>query len=108
MTWSQNRRREREAFYKGETHKKVAELFVGNPDAGLTLLRELENNEARKRTESLKLGGLMTTAVGSALLIFSALAVARSMFHVVAAALIPLFVGFGLLFYCYVLAPKSK
>lgn len=106
--WSSNRRREREAFYRNETNRKIAELFAGNPDAGMALIRELENSEARKRRESLKLGGLMTTAVGVGLLVFLTLAAANSMMHIVAVGLIPLFAGIGLLLYCYVLAPKDK
>ena len=106
--WSGNRRREREAFYKAETNRKIAELFAGNPDAGIALIREIESSEIRKRREGLKVGGLMTTAVGIALLVFLTLAAANSMMHMAAVALIPILVGIGLLLYCYVLAPKDK
>jgi hypothetical protein len=43
------------------------------------MIRELEKSEATRRRESLKLGGIMTAAVGIALMLFLGLAAAHSM-----------------------------
>src|SRR5271165_2881318 len=66
-TWSDNRRREREAFYKSETLKKLAES--PSTDA-LAVLREEERIAARRRQEGIRLGGLITTAVGVGVIFF--------------------------------------
>jgi hypothetical protein len=97
-TWSDNRRREREAFYKSETMKRIVEA---DPSLAVGMLRD----ERRRQLEGLKLGGLVTLAVGIAVVIFlKAVGPEAPAFLI---GLIPAFIGIALLVYVYLLAPKE-
>jgi hypothetical protein len=103
--WSDNRRKEREAYYRGETLKKMVEAQGTGASAAVELLKEQERITARRRLEGQKLGGLITFAVGIGLMIFL-----KAVDHDQPAYLvgvIPLFVGGALLAYSSVLAPKN-
>jgi ferric-dicitrate binding protein FerR (iron transport regulator) len=101
-SWGDNRRKEREAYYRHETIKKIAEM---PGDAGLALLREDERMAARRRQENIKLGGLVTSAVGVALMVF--LRGIEKSEPVYLVGLIPLLVGLGLFASHYILAAKE-
>jgi hypothetical protein len=68
--WSAQRRKEREAYYKSETLRKIAETQGAGSTAALEFLREDERNAAQQRREGQRLGGLITIAVGVAMMIF--------------------------------------
>lgn len=102
VSWADIRRREREAYYKHETMRKIAEM---PGESGLALLAEDERNTTRRRRENIKLGGLITSAVGAGLMIFLRAIDTREPAYLV--GLIPLLVGLALLIYSYVLAPKD-
>src|SRR5213594_3331998 len=75
--WSDARRREREAYYKSETLKKIAEAQGAGASSAIEFLREEalrraedKKNAAQHRREGIKLGGLVTAAVGIGLMIF--------------------------------------
>ena len=105
VVWSTSRRREREAYYKSETIKKIAEASGSGPNAALEFLREQGKDVERHRRGALRLGGLVTGAVGLGTMIFL-----RALIHeapIFLAGLIPMFVGVALLVYAYVLAPKE-
>jgi hypothetical protein len=101
-TWSDNRRREREAYYKSETLKKIAGMGTDN---AVAVLREEERNALRRRLEGIKLGGLVTAAVGIGLMLFLRALVADEPVYLV--GLIPLLVAVSLLAYAYILARKD-
>jgi ferric-dicitrate binding protein FerR (iron transport regulator) len=101
-SWGDSRRKEREAYYRHETIKKITEM---PGEAGLALLREEERQTAHRRQENIKLGGLVTFAVGVGLMIF--LRGIDQTEPVYLVGLIPLLAGLGLLAYHYVLAPKE-
>jgi nucleoside recognition membrane protein YjiH len=110
--WSEARRREREAYYKIETLKKIAEAQGAGASSAIEFLREeairraeQEKNAARSQREGVKLGGLVTTAVGIALMIFLR-AIERDE-PVYLVGLIPGLIGVALLAYSYFLAPKE-
>jgi hypothetical protein len=103
-TWSDNRRREREAYYKSEALKKIAET-QGDNAVAVAVLREEERNTLRRRREGIKLGGLVTTAVGIGMMVFLRAIVPDRPVYLV--GLIPLLIGVVLLAYSYILAPKD-
>ncbi len=101
-SWSDNRRREREAFYRSETLKKFADM--PSSDA-LAVLREEERIARRQRHEGIKLGGLVTAAAGFGVMaFFRAVAPDRPVYVM---GLIPVLVGAALLTYTYLLAAKE-
>ncbi len=101
-TWSDNRRREREAFYKSEALKKLAE----SPSAdALAVLREEERIAEKRRREGIRLGGMVTTATGLGVMAFFRLLVDDR--PVWAMGLVPLLIGMAMLLYSYLLAPKE-
>lgn len=103
-SWSAARRKEREAFYRSELLKKLAEADAPGTAAMLQLLREEEANAAKRRTEGLKIGGLITVAVGVSLTIFIR-AVDRTDLACLV-GLIPGFVGLAMLAYAYLVASR--
>jgi len=106
-TWSAERRREREAYYKSETLKKIAESQSPGGASALELLREQERIAARRRREGQKLGGLITAAVGLGMMIFLAGVGRNDPEPAYLVGLIPLLIGAVLLLYGYFLAPKE-
>ncbi len=105
-TWSDARRKEREAYYRSETLKKISESSGEAAKSTLELMREQEKNFAKRRLEGLKIGGLVTTAVGIGVMVLL-----RGLVHddpVYLAGLIPLLIGVALLAYPFLLAPKVE
>jgi Flp pilus assembly protein TadB len=100
---AQQYRREREAYYRSETLKKVAEMEGTGASTVLEFLREEERNEDRRRREGVKLGGLLTATVGVGLLVVLHAMVPGPVYIV---GLIPALIGVALLVYAYVLAPR--
>lgn len=104
-SWSDARRREREAYYKSETLKKIAETQGAGGSTALEFLREEERNVMRRRREGTKLGGLITAAVGIGLMVFLRAEERSEPAYLL--GLVPLLVGAALLTYVYLLAPKD-
>jgi hypothetical protein len=102
------RRKEREAYYKNETVRRLTESAGAGADAAIALLREEDRLQTRRRLEGTKLGGLITTAVGIGLMIF--LGIANDDNHLIGVAIgvVPLMVGLALLVYAYRLAPRPQ
>jgi hypothetical protein len=105
--WSQERRREREAYYRSETLKKIADAQGAGGGSAIEYLREEEKNAARRRQEGQKLGGLITAAVGISLMVFIRAVDRSDPDPAYLVGLIPLLVGAALLAYTYFLAPKQ-
>lgn len=101
-TWSDNRRREREAFYKSDTLKKLSEVST---DIAAVLLREDERLARRRQRESARLGGLVTVATGVGLGVSLWGIVPERRVYLL--GLIPLLVGLALLAYAHWLAPRE-
>jgi hypothetical protein len=99
-----NRRKEREAYYRSDTLKKIAETAGPGSNAHLEYMHEEEQISIRDRRESIRLGSLITGAVGIALMVFL-----RGVAHeepVYLVALIPLLIGVALFVNAQFLAPK--
>src|SRR5215469_252026 len=68
--WSDSRRKERVAYYRSETLKKIAETAGPGSNAPHEYMREEEQISTRRRREGIRLGSLITGAVGIGLMIF--------------------------------------
>ncbi len=106
-TWASERRREREAYYKSETIRKIAEAQGAGPAVAVEFLREQEKIATRQRREGQKLGGLITAAVGVGMMILIAAVTREEREPVYLAGLIPVLIGVALLAYAYLLAPRE-
>jgi hypothetical protein len=105
VIWSDARRKEREAYYKSETLKKIAESSGEGARGAIELIREQQTSSAKRRLEGMKLGGLITAVVG-----IGVMALLHGLVRdepVYLAGLIPLLVGAALLTYTFLLAPKE-
>jgi hypothetical protein len=103
-SWAEARRKEREAFYKSETLKKIAESGGAGGAAALDLMREQERIALRNRRDGQRLGGIITIAVAIGLMIFLRAVAPSEPAYLV--GLIPLFVGIALL--AHLATTKSK
>ncbi len=103
--WSDARRKEREAYYKSETLKKIAESSGDGARAAIDLLQAQEKSTVRHRVEGLQLSGLVTTAVGIGVMALLHGLVRDEPVYLV--GLIPLLIGAALLLYVFILAPKG-
>lgn len=109
--WTEARRKEREAYYKAESLRRLAEMPGDGAKYVIEMMREEERNRQMqalsseaKQNEGMKIGGLVTIGVGVALavLISSTGGVARG----IGVGLIPALIGVALLVYALFLAPK--
>jgi hypothetical protein len=104
VTWIDSRRKEREAYYKAETIRRVTEASGEGAKAALDLMREESRMERLRRREGMKIAGVICIGVGAALSIFL-FADHDSSFLI---GLIPAFVGAALLTYVFLLAGPTE
>ena len=64
VSWIEGRRKEREAFYKAETMRRLSESSGEGARAAVELMREEHRLKQMKQMEGMKLGGLINIAVG--------------------------------------------
>ncbi len=102
--WIGARQKEREAYYKADMIKRIAEVG-GDQSPALAYLREQERISAAKRLAGFRLGGLINLAIGLALMILLYALARWSGVYLV--GLFPLFVGLALLAYGFWLSPKA-
>ena len=106
IRWFEERRKERESFHRTELLKRIAESQGDAAQKVLEMMREEEHAAQIRRREGVKLGGLVTLAVGIGLMAFLTLVNSREPIWLV--GLIPALVGAALLVYILLLAPKPK
>ena len=103
LVWADARRKEREALYRSEMIKKIAETQGGG--SPIEFLREEDRIAARRNREGQRLGGLVTSGVGIAIMVMLAALDRKEPAYL--AGLVPLAVGVTLLVYSYLLAPRD-
>jgi hypothetical protein len=103
-TWSENRRKERETYYRHETYRKLIEQQGGSNEAVLELMRQEEEQKQRRRIEGLRLGGMITFVVGVGLIPFLYYLIDDEPIYLV--GIIPALVGLVLLVYGFFMVPK--
>ncbi len=106
VTWMDNQRKEREAFYKAETIRRLAESSGEGARTAIELLREEDRQRRTKSREGMKLGGLINMAVGIALMFFLRALDTHTSAYL--CGLIPGLIGVALLTYALFLAPKVE
>jgi hypothetical protein len=114
--WVDSQRKEREAFYKAETLRRITETSGEGAKAAIELLREDERVKRLKTREGLKIGGLINVGVGIGLMIFlrallgggGGSVTSGSMGSVYLCGLIPGMIGVAMLVYVYLLAPPIE
>lgn len=106
VTWIDKQHKEREAFYKAETIRRVIEAPGEGAKAAIELMREESRMERIKKYEGLKLGGLICIAVGIAMVIFLRVQTGSEPGAPYLVGLIPGLIGVAMLVYVYALAGK--
>jgi hypothetical protein len=111
VTWIESHRKEREAFYKAETFRRMVEASGEGAKAAVELVREEDRLKRIKVREGMKIGGVINIGVGLGLVIFlGALFRGGGSINtggpgpVYLCGLIPAFVGVAMLVYVYLLA----
>ena len=104
-SWSDARRREREAYYTTEALKKIAESSGEGARAAMDYLQSKQKGVAQRRLEGMKLGGLITAAIGIGLGVFLH-GVAREE-PVYLIGFMVFLIGLTLSVYAFALAPKE-
>ncbi len=96
------KRKEREAFYKAETLRRITESSSEGAKAAAELLREEDRRDRIKSREGVKIGGLINIGVGVGLIIFLRALLGQHSAYL--CGLIPGFIGIAMLVYVYLLA----
>ena len=105
-TWLEARRKERDAFYKADTMRRLSESSGEGAKAAIELLREESRQKWIKTREGLKIAGLINLAVGIALIIFLHALIGDQPVYL--CGLIPGFIGVAMLVYAIFLAPAVE
>ena len=95
--WAINRRRERESLYHSETVRKISEAH--GQQAVLDYVLEVERIRTRRLQDAYTVGGIVAACGGAGLMIFLFPGPGEGGYLV---ALIPLFIGVGLIGYTLV------
>jgi hypothetical protein len=109
ITWIDSRQKEREAFYRAETFRRLAEAPGDTAKAGLEMLREQECMKQRRTIEGLKIGGLINLGVGLGLIFFLKDLLGSGHGSPYLCGLIPGMIGVCMLVYAFFMAtPPDK
>ena len=104
VTWIDNRRKEREAFYKADTMRRVAESSGEGAKAAIQLMREQDRLTRIKTLEGVKIGGIINLGVGVGLTIFLRVMLGGGSGSPYLCGLVPGFIGVAMLTYAMFLA----
>jgi hypothetical protein len=102
LHWIDSQRKERDAFYKAETIRRVTEASGDGAKAALELMKADERLKRLKAREGLKIGGLINIGVGVGVMIFLHELLAGTAIYLCGS--IPALIGVGFITYVYVLA----
>ena len=104
VTFMENRRKEREAFYKAETLRRLTESSSEGAKAALVMMQTEDRQQRLKRREGMKAGGLINIGVGVSLVIFQRFMLGTGDGSPWLCGLIPGFIGVAMLVYVFFLA----
>ena len=100
------RRKEREAYYKAETLRRISESTGEGGKAAIEMMFAEERRDRMKTREGMKIGGLINLAVGIGLLIFLRALIGNAPVYL--CGLIPGLIGVAMLVYALFLAPPVE
>lgn len=104
ISYIDSRRKEREAFYKADTLRRMAESSGEGAQMALQMLREDDRMKAVKQREGLKIAGLINIGVGAGLSILLYSIAGHEGDNPYLVGLIPGLIGVAMLVYVYLLA----
>lgn len=102
--WAENRRKEREAYYRYEFRKKLVEAGEMNATHLQELMRFEYETEMQRRRQGMVAGGFITAGVGLGILFGLQFIREEAVWMV---GYIPLGIGGAMLLYALFFAPKS-
>jgi hypothetical protein len=102
LHWIDSQRKERDAFYKAETVRRVTEASGDGAKAALELMKADERLKRLKAREGLKIGGLINIGVGVGVMIFLHELLPGTAIYL--SGSIPALIGVGFLAYVFILA----
>lgn len=102
LHWIDSQRKERDAFYKAETLRRITEASGEGAKAAIELMHQDERLKRIKAREGIKMGGLVNIAVGVGLLIFLHGLLPGTAIYL--CGMIPGLIGVGFLVYVFFLA----
>jgi ferric-dicitrate binding protein FerR (iron transport regulator) len=103
--WSESRRREREAYYRTEAIRKLAEATPDVAASALEFLREQERNDKERVRAQIKIAGLVTCGVGIGMMVFLGALIREAPIYL--SGSIPLLIGVALLAWSYIPAIRD-
>jgi hypothetical protein len=106
-TWSEARRKEREAYYKNDMLKKLADSQGPGVNSALELMREEARITTMRTRQGLQISGLITAASGLGVLIFLR-ALLGAQQGVWLSGMIPLLVGMALFASSYLVKTATE
>jgi Flp pilus assembly protein TadB len=104
-TWLEARRKEREAYYKAETMRRVTESSTDGGKASIEYLREVNRMAQFRTIEGLKIGGVIMIAIGIGVVTLLWFVAGHEL---AACGLVPGLIGVAMLVYVYMLAPRVE
>jgi hypothetical protein len=102
LHWIDSQRKERDAFYKAETLRRVTEASGEGAKAAIELMHEDERIKQVKTREGMKIGGLINIGVGVGVMIFLHELLPGTAIYL--SGSIPALIGVGLITYVFLLA----
>jgi hypothetical protein len=102
LHWIDSQRKERDAFYKAETIRRVTEASGEGAKAALELMKADERLKRTKAREGLKIGGLINIGAGVGVMIFLHELLPGTAIYL--SGSIPALIGVGFLAYVFLLA----
>jgi hypothetical protein len=104
VTYIDRRGKEREAYYKAESLRRIAEAHGEGARMAMDMFREENRQKQIKMIEGLKIGGLINFGVGVALVIFLRVLLGGGSGSPYLCGLFPAMVGVAMLVYVFFLA----
>ncbi len=108
VVWSENRRKERESFHQHQTYQKMLDSG-SSADTVVAFVQDQEDrqrrDQEREKIRGLRMGGVITTAVGVALTAFLFFIAPEEPVYLV--GLVPLGVGLVLCYFGFSASPAD-